>query len=117
MSEEHASRRQSKRFKVNWGTRLLFPNKRIFPARTKDISLGGLGFDFDMQLPVGQELNIELSPWITGKQYIIRAKGVVTYNMIKGGDAGFSYGLKFTMIPKDQLEQLKEVIKILEQGV
>ena len=114
-SEENPHRK-NKRHRVSWATRLLFPNKQIVPARTKDVSAGGVGFEYEQKLAVGQEVSIELSPWMSGKQYTIRAKGVVTYNMIMSGNNGFSHGLKFTMIPKKQFEQLAEILKSLEQS-
>ena len=116
MSEiEEDSRRKSKRYKVSWPTRILFPSKKIMPARTKDVSSGGVGFEYKDKLPVGQELSLEFSPWLNGKQYVIRAKGVVTYTMIMSGSNGFSHGFKFTMIPKEQFEALSEILRFLEQ--
>ena len=117
MSEKPVEqRRNSKRFKVSWATRLLLPDKRIVAARTRDVSSGGIGFEYGDQLPIGTELNVELSPWSSGKQYIIRAKGVVTYTMILSGSSGFSHGFKFTMIPREQFEQLAEILKVMEQN-
>ncbi|MGH1486370.1 MAG: PilZ domain-containing protein [Cellvibrionaceae bacterium] len=115
MSEEDP-RRKSKRYKVSWATRLLFADKTIVAARTRDVSSGGVGFEYDQQIPIGEEVNIEFSPMIQGKQYIIRAKGVVTYNMILSGSSGFSHGLKFTLIPRDQFDQLAEVLKSFDQS-
>jgi hypothetical protein len=109
------ARRKSARYKVSWATRLLLSDKRIVAARTRDVSAGGVGFEYSEQLPIGAELNIELSPWLKGKQYVIRSKGVITYNMVLSGNSGFSHGLKFTMIPREQFEQLSEILKMLEQ--
>lgn len=110
------SRRKSKRYNVSWASRLLFADKRIVAARTRDISSGGLGFEYAEQIPIGTEINVECSPMVKGKQYVIRAKGVITYNMVLSGDAGFSHGLQFTLIPKEQFEHLAEILKNLEQG-
>jgi hypothetical protein len=110
-----SSQRQSQRYKVSWPSRLLFADKRIVAIRTHDVSSGGIGFEYGQQLPVGQEVSVEVSPWIRGKQYAIRAKGVVTYNMILSGNSGFSHGLKFTQIPLDQFEQLTEILASLER--
>ena len=79
------------------------------------MSSGGVGFEYDKQLAVGQELNIEFNPWLEGKEYTIRAKGVVTFNMVMKGSTGFSHGLKFPFIPRDQFDRLAEVLKALEQ--
>lgn len=112
MSED--PRRKSKRYTVSWSSRLLFASKRIVPARTRDVSSGGVGFEYIKQIPVGTEINIEFSPMIKGRQYIIRAKGVVTYNMILSGDSGFSHGLKFTHIPREQFDKLAEILQLLD---
>jgi len=108
MSEEQ---RKQKRFKVNWSSRLLFSDRSLHVARVRDISSGGLGFEFGEQLPNGTKLNIEFSPLINGKKYLIRAKGEVMFSMILSGSSGFSHGLKFTLIPRDQFEQLSEILK------
>ena len=108
-------RRKSKRYTVSWSTRLLFADKRIVPARTRDISSGGIGFEYEEQIPVGTEVNIEVSPMIKGKQYVIRAKGVITYNMIMSGNSGFSHGLKFTLVPKEQFEQLSQILQAFDK--
>ncbi len=112
MSEDQ--RRKSKRFKVSWSSRLLFPDKRIVAARVRDVSSGGVGFEYQDQIPVGKDVNIEFSPCVKGKQYLIRAKGVVTFSMIMAGSAGFTHGLKFTLIPREQFEQLTEILKAFE---
>jgi hypothetical protein len=109
-----ASQRKSQRFKVSWASRVLMPDRRIIAARTKDVSAGGVGFELSEQLPVGSDISMELSPWVGGKQYSIRAKCVVTYSMILAGSVGFSHGVRFSMIPDDQLASLKKVIKSLE---
>lgn len=117
MSDEDVhQRRKNKRYKVNWGSRLLLPGKRIVASRVRDVSSGGVCFEYDQQLPVGQEVNIEMNPMIKGKPYSIRAKGVVTFNMILSGNNGFSHGLKFTFVPKEQFEHLAEIISGLETG-
>jgi c-di-GMP-binding flagellar brake protein YcgR len=105
------AQRKSPRIKVNWSSRVLMPDRRIVAARTKDVSEGGLGFELEESLVVGAEVNIELTPWSKGKQYLIRAKCVVTYSMLMAGNAGFSYGVKFSFVPPDQLTQLKQIIK------
>ena len=112
--DDKKNERQSQRFKVGWPSRVLLPGKRIVSARTKDVSIGGVGFELDEEVAIGTSVNIELSPWVNGQRYVIRAKGAITYNMLKGGDAGFSHGLKFTFIPPDQMEQLKDILKSLE---
>jgi hypothetical protein len=109
-----AQQRKSQRFKVKWPSRVLLPDRRIIAAKTRDVSSGGVGFELDESLPVGSELSIEISPWSAGKQYVIRAKCVVTYSMILSGNAGFSHGVRFSFIPPDQLAQLKQVLKALE---
>jgi len=113
-AEERSSSRKSRRFNVGWVSRILLPGRRILPARTRDVSLGGVGFVLKESIPVGQEVNIELSPLVKGKQYTIRAKGNITFNMIMSGDGGFSHGLRFTLIPKDQFASLQEVLRSLE---
>ena len=105
--------RQSQRFKVSWPSRVLLPGKRILSARTKDVSIGGVGFELDEGISVDTDINIELSPWMNGRQYTIRAKGVVTYNMLLAGGAGFSHGIKFTFVPPEQLADLKSILKSL----
>lgn len=113
-AEDKRSERKSQRFKVGWPSRVLLPGKRIVAARTKDISVGGVGFELDEGVPVGTNVNIELTPWVNGQQYVIRAKGSITYSMLKGGDAGFSHGIKFTFVPPEQMDQLKKILKTLE---
>ena len=113
---EEDPRRKSQRFKVNWASRLMLPNKKIVRVRTRDISSGGIGFEYEYQLAAGTEVNIEMTPMIKGKQYNIRAKGVVTYNMILSGTSGFSHGLKFTLVPKEHFEQLSEILKDMGQN-
>jgi len=111
---EGAQQRKSQRFKVNWASRILLPDKSIVAARTRDVSVGGIGFDLDHGIPVGEEVSIELAPWLKGKQLIIRARCVVTYSMILGGNAGFSHGVRFSNIPEEHLKTVKMVIKSLE---
>ena len=110
------SRRKSKRYKVSWPARLLFANRRIVPARVRDVSLGGVGFEYGESIAVDAEVNIELSPMFKGKQYLIRAKGVVTYSMILASGSGFSYGLKFTYISRDQFEDYIKILRVLDQA-
>ncbi|MEO0444297.1 MAG: PilZ domain-containing protein [Pseudomonadota bacterium] len=112
---EEDPRRKSKRFKVNWLSRVLLPDKKIVRVRTRDVSVGGVGFEYEQQLTKATEVNIEMSPIVKGKQYTIRAKGVVIYNMILSGNSGFSHGLKFTLIPKQHFEQLSSILKQLGQ--
>jgi len=104
-------RRQSKRYSVNWPSRLLFPDKRIVSSRVKDVSSGGVGFEYASQIPNGAEVSVEFSPMIGGKKYLIRAKGVVMFSMLLGGGSGFSHGLKFSLISRDQFAQLTEILK------
>lgn len=89
------------------------PDKRIIAIRTRDVSVGGVGFDCGESLSVGSAVNIELTPWVGGKKYVIRAKCIVTYNMLLAGNAGFSHGVRFTFIPPEQMENLKMVLKSL----
>lgn len=112
MSED--KRRESKRYKVNWSSRLLFPDRRIVSARVRDVSAGGVGFEYESQIPNGTEVNVEFSPMIAGKKYLIRAKGMVMFSMILSGSSGFSHGLKFTMVPREQFAQLAEILKSFE---
>jgi c-di-GMP-binding flagellar brake protein YcgR len=114
MAEE--ARRKHKRYRVSWATRVLFADKRIVSARTKDVSAGGLGFEFGEQIPQGTEINIEINPHVKGKQYQIRAKGVITYNMIMSGNSGFTHGLKFSFIPREHFEDLTEILKGFDQA-
>jgi c-di-GMP-binding flagellar brake protein YcgR len=114
MSEE--SRRKHKRYIVSWATRILFADKRIAHARTRDVSAGGVGFEFEEQIPNGTEINIEITPLVKGNQYQIRAKGVITYNMIMAGNSGFTHGLKFTFIPRDHFEELTQILKDFDQA-
>ncbi|MFT5420129.1 MAG: c-di-GMP-binding flagellar brake protein YcgR [Candidatus Endobugula sp.] len=113
MTEEikKESLRKSLRVKVNWSSRVLTPDRRILAARTKDVSEGGLGFELQEGLAVGAECNIELTPWSKGKQYLIRAKCIVTYSMLMASNAGFSHGVRFSFVPPDQLADLKKIIK------
>ena len=113
-AQDRSNERRSQRFNVGWPSRVLLPGRKILPARTKDISEGGVGFELDEGVSVGTDINIELTPWVGGQQYTIRAKGVVTYSMLMGGDAGFNHGIKFTFVPPDQLKQLKKILKSLE---
>lgn len=108
------SQRKSQRFKVSWASRVLTSDRRIVAARVKDVSAGGVGFELDEQIPIGDSVSMELSPWVGAKQYVIRAKCVVTYSMILGGNAGFSHGVRFSSISDDQLALLKQVIKSIE---
>lgn len=107
-------KRQSKRFKVNWSSRVLLPDRRIIAARTRDVSIGGAGFELDEGVAVGTEVSMELTPWSGGKQYTIRAKCVITYSMILSGNLGFSHGVRFAMVPPEQLAQLKKILSALE---
>jgi len=108
-----AKQRSNPRFKVNWSSRALMADKRIISVRTKDVSLGGVGFECGESLPVDSSVNLELTPWVGGKKYVIRAKCLVTYNMLLAGNAGFSHGVRFTFVPPEQLEDLKIVLKSL----
>ena len=108
-----AQQRRSPRFKVNWSSRALMSDKRIVAIRTRDVSVGGIGFVCGESLPVGSDVNVELTPWMGGKKYVIRAKCIVTYNMLLAGNAGFSHGVRFTYVPPEQLEDLKMVLKSL----
>ena len=109
-----ARQRKSPRFKVDWPSRALLPGKRIIAIRTKDVSLGGVGFESGESMAVGSEVNIELTPWVGGREYVIRAKCVITYNMLLADNAGFSHGVRFTYVPPEQLDNLKMVLKSLE---
>lgn len=109
-----AQQRKNPRFKVNWPSRALLPGKRIVAIRTKDIAVGGVGFESGESISVGAEVNVELTPWVGGREYVIRAKCVITYTMLLAGNAGFSYGARFTYVPPEQLENLKMVLKSLE---
>lgn len=111
MSSSENRRRQSKRYSVSWVSRILLPGKRVIAVKVKDVSTGGLGFEADEQLSKGQEISIEFSPWFQGRQYVIRAKGVVTYSMIRSGSTGFVYGIKFTAIARDQFDTLTDILK------
>ncbi|MFT7388236.1 MAG: hypothetical protein ACI8VC_001481 [Candidatus Endobugula sp.] len=108
-----AQQRRNPRFKVNWSSRALMADKRIIAVRTKDVSVGGVGFECGESLPVGSNVSIELTPWVGGKKYAIRAKCLVTYNMLLAGNAGFSHGVRFTFVPPKQLEELKIILKSL----
>lgn len=112
MTEE--KRRQSKRYKVNWSSRLLFPDKRIEPARIRDVSSGGVGFEYPNQIPEGTEISVEFAPMIQGKKYLIRAKGEIMFSMILSGSSGFSHGLKFTLVPREQFAELTEILSSFE---
>ncbi len=112
--QDFHTQRKSKRYKVSWASRVLLPDKRIIPARTKDVSDGGVGFELDEGVSVGTEVSMELSPWARGQQYVIRAKCIVTYSMLMSGNNGFSHGVRFSLIPPDQLETLKKVLKALD---
>jgi len=107
-------RRQNKRFNVNWPSRLLFVDRSLHAARVRDVSSGGVGFEYDIQIPNGTRINIEFTPLVNGKKYLVRAKGEVMFNMMLKGGAGFSHGLKFTLIPQEQFAQLTEILKSLE---
>lgn len=109
-----ARQRKSPRFKVDWPSRALLPGKRIIAIRTKDVSVGGVGFESGESMAVGSEVNIELTPWVGGREYVIRAKCVITYNMLLAANAGFSHGVRFTYVPPEQLDNLKMVLKSLE---
>jgi hypothetical protein len=109
-----AQQRKSPRFKVDWPSRALLPGKRIIAIRTKDVSIGGVGFQSGESLSVGLEVNVELTPWVGGREYVIRAKCIVTYNMLLAANAGFSHGVRFTYVSPEQLEDLKVVLKSLE---
>lgn len=108
MSED---KRKQKRFKVNWSSRLLLADRSLHSVRIRDVSSGGVGFEHAVQIPNGTEVNIEFSPMVGGKKYLIRAKGEVMFSMILSGSAGFSHGLKFTLVPREQFEQLTEILK------
>ncbi len=108
------SQRKSQRYRVSWASRVLTADRRILAARTKDVSVGGVGFELDEQLSVGAEISIELSPWVGSKQYLIRAKCIVTYSMILAGSVGFSHGVRFSPISDQYLSELKSVIKSIE---
>lgn len=111
MSEDN--RRKHKRYKVSWPCRLLLPSKVIVSARVKDISQGGVGIEVLQKLPDGQQVSFETRPMFLGKQYLVRAKGEVTFAMILGGTNGFSQGLRFTMIPDEHKKQLDALLKDL----
>ncbi|ODS24670.1 hypothetical protein AB835_01990 [Candidatus Endobugula sertula] len=113
-TENTKNDRKSKRYRVGWASRVMLPDRRIVAARTKDVSEGGIAFELDEAIPLGAHVNIELNPWHEGVQYAIRAKVVITYNMIMSGDSGFSHGLKFTFIPSEQLQQLKKFFKSMD---
>ena len=108
-----AQQRRDPRFKVNWPSRALLPDKRILGVRVRDVSVGGVGFDCTESLSVGSSVNIELTPWFGGKKCVIRVKCVVTYNMLLAGNAGFSHGVRFTDVQSGQLDDLKMVLKSL----
>lgn len=117
MTEEEnqgAQKRQSKRFKVSWPSRVLFPDKRIVAARLKDVSVGGVGLEIIENLPVGTEVSIEFTAWVSGRENVIRAKCVTTYSMIMSGNSGFSCGMRFAMIPPEHLAELKKILKQLD---
>lgn len=107
-------KRKSKRFNVSWASRILLADKRIVAARTKDVSDGGLGIELIDNIPVGTEVSIEFSPWVGGKQFLIRAKCMVTYSMIMSGSSGFSCGMRFLALPPVHSASLKQVLKLLE---
>lgn len=109
-----AQQRKSPRFKVNWPSRALLSGKRIIAIRTKDVSIGGVGFESAESMVVGSEVSVELTPWVGGREYVIRAKCIITYNMLLAANAGFSHGVRFTYVPPEQLEDLKMVLKSLE---
>lgn len=108
-----ARQRRDPRFKVNWPSRALLPDKRILGIRVRDVSVGGVGFDCAESLPIGSNVNIELTPWFGGKKCVIRVKCVVTYNMLLAGNAGFSHGVRFTDVQPGQLDDLEMVLKSL----
>jgi hypothetical protein len=109
MAEE--KRRQNKRYNVNWSSRLLFADKRIVSARVRDVSSGGVGFEYAIQIPNGTEVSVEFSPMVVGKKYLVRAKGLIMFSVIMSGNLGFSHGLKFTLISRDQFAQLAEILE------
>lgn len=108
-----ASQRKSERYRVNWPSRILLPNKAIVAVRTRDVSAGGIGFEMAQRLPDGTEVSIELSPCAGGKQYVLRAKCQIMYSMLLANGEGFSHGAKFSMIADDQLQTLKGILKRL----
>ncbi len=117
MAEEEksgASLRRSERYSVGWPSRVLLSDGRILAARTKDVSEGGVGFELDESVPVGTEISIELTPWAAGKQQVVRSKCAVTYSMIMSGNSGFSHGVRFTVMPTEYKEALKQILKTLK---
>jgi len=107
------ARRKHSRHNVHWSCRLLLPNKAIVAARVKNISLGGAGLEVPHVLPEGQQLSIEMRPMHSGRSYLVRARGQVTFSMIKGGDGGFSVGMRFTLIPEEHKKELATLISKL----
>lgn len=108
--------RKAVRYRVNWSARIMLPDRRIVPARTRDVSEGGFGFVMDEQVQVGTNVNIEATPWIDGQQLVIRAKGEITYSMLMSAGSGFSLGLKFTLVPPEHKKALNKALKQLSQS-
>ncbi|MBX2807408.1 MAG: PilZ domain-containing protein [Cellvibrionaceae bacterium] len=115
MSDSDGQHRKSKRYRVSWASRILLPNKRIVAAKVKDVSMGGVGFEVDEPLTKGMSVSVELRPWSQGKRYVVRAKGVITYSMIRSASVGFGCGFKFTSIARDQFDDLTAILKRLDQ--
>lgn len=110
------SRRKSRRYRVSWPTRLLLKSKKILSVKTRDVSSGGVSFESEHRFFAGDPLGIELSPWVSGKKYVIRASGLVTFNMILSDGDGFSHGFKFTSISKAHYDELVEILKYFDNG-
>lgn len=108
-------KRQAVRYKVSCPARLMLPGSDIIRVRGRDISSGGAGFAFEQQLPIKQAVSLELNPWCGGRNYLIRAQGVITYNQVYSAEVGFCHGIKFTNVPDQYQKNLDELLKRLER--
>jgi hypothetical protein len=109
-------KRQAVRYKVNCAARLMLPGSDIVRVRGRDISDGGAGFAFEQQIPVKQAVSLEINPWCSGRNYLIRAQGVITYNQVFSAEVGFCHGIKFTNLPDQYKKTLDELLQKLARA-
>jgi len=98
---EGPERRGAPRKVLRTAATVRLPDGRTFDARTIDISLSGLGFACDRNLPPRLACLVEFALAIEGEPRRIEVSGAVTHTVFSAQHGLFTVGMKFATLPAE----------------
>ena len=91
--DDQKKRRKHPRAKCDWKVRVVNKEKKQFPARAVNVSVGGIMLSVDQKFDKGENLFIEVSAYFQGKSNKFQVVGEVVYLVFQSGS--FNIGLRF----------------------